>query len=195
MNQPTLIDLTGKRFGHWTVLQQASARGDNSQVTMWLCKCDCGTIREVNGQLLRNGRSRSCGCERENLWRESTNGNQPTEWRLFIFDKGNTIEPTPAMLAHIMRELKAGKTSGEYEKTACANCGEKFIPKMRKDEIFCEKCRRNGWEQSRTQQDPEYAEKRREQKRTSRMRRYYEKKQEAILAKIFPEEEDAKAEN
>jgi predicted nucleic acid-binding Zn-ribbon protein len=71
MNQPTLIDLTGKRFGHWTVLQQASARYENSQVTMWLCRCDCGTVREVNGQRLRDGRSKSCGCNKERYRKET----------------------------------------------------------------------------------------------------------------------------
>lgn len=28
----------------------------------WLCKCDCGTIKQVNGGHLKNNRIRSCGC-------------------------------------------------------------------------------------------------------------------------------------
>lgn len=54
------IDLTGRRFGRWTVLEQAEP--GKGYTTRWLCECDCGTIRTVDGQLLRNGRSRSCGC-------------------------------------------------------------------------------------------------------------------------------------
>ena len=28
----------------------------------WICKCQCGTIRSVDGNTLRNGKSTSCGC-------------------------------------------------------------------------------------------------------------------------------------
>lgn len=50
-----LIDLTGKRFGRWKVLDYA---GDKK----WHCRCDCGTRRIVRGAELRDGGSRSCGC-------------------------------------------------------------------------------------------------------------------------------------
>ena len=48
------LDLTGKRFGQWSVLRYTGYK--------WLCRCDCGTEREVLPQSLRNGRSTSCGC-------------------------------------------------------------------------------------------------------------------------------------
>lgn len=54
-----MIDLTGKKFGHWTVLEKSSNVNDE---VMWLCKCDCGTIKTVRGYYLRNGKSTSCGC-------------------------------------------------------------------------------------------------------------------------------------
>lgn len=50
-----LIDLTGKTFGYYTVLEYL---GDQK----WRCKCKCGNIKIVKGQKLRNGLSRSCGC-------------------------------------------------------------------------------------------------------------------------------------
>lgn len=28
----------------------------------WLCKCECGKVKEVVSQALRDGRSKSCGC-------------------------------------------------------------------------------------------------------------------------------------
>ena len=55
-----VIDLTGKRFGRWTVIKEDGRARYGG--TMWLCKCDCGTIRRVNGRSLRAGLSMSCGC-------------------------------------------------------------------------------------------------------------------------------------
>lgn len=54
-------DMEGKRFGKWYVIEEG---GRNSHGGIrWLCQCDCGTKREVNGSSLRNGKSASCGCE------------------------------------------------------------------------------------------------------------------------------------
>ena len=33
----------------------------------WLCKCECGTVKSVNGQSLRKGKSMSCGCLQKEL--------------------------------------------------------------------------------------------------------------------------------
>ena len=49
------IDLTGQRFGYWTVLEY-------DKESKWICKCDCGTIKSVNTVSLRKGTSTSCGC-------------------------------------------------------------------------------------------------------------------------------------
>lgn len=40
------------------------ARGENTAQggTQWLCRCECGTEKTINGIVLRDGRSRSCGC-------------------------------------------------------------------------------------------------------------------------------------
>lgn len=54
------IDLTGKRFGKWLVLKRVANSKNNSP--KFLCKCDCGTIKEVLSFTLRNGNSTNCGC-------------------------------------------------------------------------------------------------------------------------------------
>jgi hypothetical protein len=61
---PILIDLTGQKFGHWTVLERAA--NDKHRASRWLCECDCSahTKRIVAGASLRKGTSISCGCER-----------------------------------------------------------------------------------------------------------------------------------
>lgn len=53
------LDLTGQRYGMWTVLSSAGTRG---KVAMWHCRCDCGTERDVELGNLRTGASKSCGC-------------------------------------------------------------------------------------------------------------------------------------
>lgn len=57
------VDLTGKRFGRWTVIGRAESRmSAGKPVVFWKCKCDCGTEKDVNGHSLRDGKSVSCGC-------------------------------------------------------------------------------------------------------------------------------------
>ena len=53
-------DLTGQRFGRWTVLYE-DGRMPNGACA-WMCRCDCGVERRVNGGSLRRGASQSCGC-------------------------------------------------------------------------------------------------------------------------------------
>lgn len=51
-------DLAGQTFGRWLVLRLIEAdRG-----LRWLCRCQCGTEREVSGGHLKSGASESCGC-------------------------------------------------------------------------------------------------------------------------------------
>src|SRR5262249_38050423 len=57
---PKLIDLTGRRFGRWTVLARHPERDHGA--TLWLCRCDDGVERVVDGNNLRRGLSKSCGC-------------------------------------------------------------------------------------------------------------------------------------
>jgi hypothetical protein len=54
-----LINLTDKRFGRLLVYGH---RTNKNQKTFWLCKCDCGKEKWVEGQPLRFGLTKSCGC-------------------------------------------------------------------------------------------------------------------------------------
>lgn len=60
---PSVIDLTGQRFGCLTVEKRAgrdvSPRG---RYVTWSCRCDCGQAVIVRGAKLREGTTRSCGC-------------------------------------------------------------------------------------------------------------------------------------
>ena len=54
------VDLTGQKFGYWTVLNISKNR--IADEVMWTCMCECGTIRDVSGHALKRGSSTSCGC-------------------------------------------------------------------------------------------------------------------------------------
>ena len=54
-----LIDLTGQRFGRWTVTGRAPRDG-RYKAALWACRCDCGNEVAVSGDSLRNGTSKQC---------------------------------------------------------------------------------------------------------------------------------------
>lgn len=64
-------DLTGMRFGRLTVLQRCSEEDDyvspntGRRIHRWLCKCDCGELTKVIAEQLTRGRTKSCGCLRQ----------------------------------------------------------------------------------------------------------------------------------
>ena len=69
-----LRDLTGFRFNRWHVIERAP--NDRHRNTRWHCRCNCGTLRIVNGANLTRGLSPSCGCLRKenNTKRLTTHG-------------------------------------------------------------------------------------------------------------------------
>lgn len=60
-------DLTGRKYGHLTVIEydRTDAKGE----TWWLCKCDCGNpnLVSIRRQSLRQGTTSSCGCQRHGV--------------------------------------------------------------------------------------------------------------------------------
>lgn len=57
-------DLSGEIFGNWTVIERAEDRfyHGGGRAQMWKCRCKCGSIRIVAGNMLKSGISQSCGC-------------------------------------------------------------------------------------------------------------------------------------
>ena len=56
-----LIDLTGKRFGRLTV-KGRNPKNTRFKHPRWDCICDCGNVAVIQGEKLRNGETKSCGC-------------------------------------------------------------------------------------------------------------------------------------
>jgi hypothetical protein len=60
-------DPTGRRFGRWTVIgtsepKRYTWRGHDITHRVWVCQCDCGTVRSVLAANLLAEKSTSCGC-------------------------------------------------------------------------------------------------------------------------------------
>lgn len=73
-------DLAGRRFG-MVVAMTDTGKKNRSNSAIWLCKCDCGTIKEISAKRLVH-ETKSCGCQhtksgpRNRRWKggESYNG-------------------------------------------------------------------------------------------------------------------------
>lgn len=66
INGLTMKDLTGMKFGLWTVNSLVAV----SPRQMWDCTCECGTTRVVSGNSLKAGTSQGCGCRRKERMRQ-----------------------------------------------------------------------------------------------------------------------------
>ena len=58
---PKLIDITGQKFNSLLVLERAK---NNGKKVTWKCMCDCGNEVIVQGDILKSGAKKSCGCKR-----------------------------------------------------------------------------------------------------------------------------------
>jgi hypothetical protein len=66
-HHPNLIDVSGERYGRLIVTSFAGGGRDGG--ALWNCICDCGNTTVVLGKRLRLGKTRSCGCYRDELRR------------------------------------------------------------------------------------------------------------------------------
>lgn len=57
----TFVDITGNKYNKLTVIGLHS-RGNGK--VKWDCRCDCGNTVVVDGANLKNGHTKSCGCEK-----------------------------------------------------------------------------------------------------------------------------------
>lgn len=62
MGQGKFIDMTGQKFGRMTALEFFA--GGGGKKPKWLCRCECGIEKKVTGYQLRSGKTKSCGCLR-----------------------------------------------------------------------------------------------------------------------------------
>ncbi len=58
------INLEGQRFGKLLVIKLSHI---NKKGSFWKCLCDCGNENIIKSGNLRNGHTKSCGCQKESL--------------------------------------------------------------------------------------------------------------------------------
>lgn len=61
-------DLIGEKFGLLTVIKHA---GKPSKRHRWICRCDCGTEKNIQGNHLTYGKIKSCGCLKKRSGKDS----------------------------------------------------------------------------------------------------------------------------
>lgn len=99
------IDLKGQTFGRWTVLERCEDR------TRWLVRCSCGNEHEVSGMVLRQGKSKSCGCYRIDRGREhgarvnfrhgeGSNGRESVEYQAWCNMRSRCSDPNSSSFKH-----------------------------------------------------------------------------------------------
>ena len=78
-------DLTGKKFGRLSIIEKAFKK-DYTQY--YKCKCDCGTIKIINGSSIKKGDIVSCGCLRKERFLKFITTHGKTNTRLHTIWNG-----------------------------------------------------------------------------------------------------------
>jgi hypothetical protein len=111
MTQPK-TSLPGRRIGAWTVIGESPRYRGSS--LYWLCRCECGTTKEVAGGSLRNGISRSCGCLRSDFISQTQRSHRVRKrtradvWRSLDWRGLPNPEVRPSIWARVMPEPNSG---------------------------------------------------------------------------------------
>ena len=82
---PALKDLIGKRFNRLVVIER---RRTVCGTAAWLCQCDCGKQTVVAGTDITKGHTKSCGCLRNEVFKESRTKHGQKGTRLYMVWKG-----------------------------------------------------------------------------------------------------------
>ena len=80
---PRTLDLTGQQFGNLTVLNTGVSRPYCGKTARYVgVLCTCGTQKEVLVELLRKGKTTSCGCRRAQVCGDRARSHGKSDTRL-----------------------------------------------------------------------------------------------------------------
>jgi hypothetical protein len=96
-------EMTGKKFGKWTVIKKDTNR--TTPAVKWICECECGKLKSILGTTLRMGKSLSC----KECWYRKYSLNKSSNYLGKINDEWEIIEvPLRARENGIVRCIKCG---------------------------------------------------------------------------------------
>ena len=125
LNYAWLKDLTGQKFGRWTVLGIAYKKRKHKSVEIiWKCQCDCGKIGNVAGSNLKSGCSKSCGC----LERELTIARNHFEKPIYPSIENGRSDLVKYLVNK--EDTKYSLKSGKKIKVVCPKCGMEYTIKV-----------------------------------------------------------------
>ena len=83
-NKTRAVNISGNRYGRLVALELSSRRfsSDGKSVKhYWRCVCDCGSIKHIAKTSLTTGKTRSCGCLRDEISRSQPRSDKSSSWR------------------------------------------------------------------------------------------------------------------
>ena len=115
-------ELKGKKFGSLTVIGDAGrVKWEGGSRRLWLCKCDCGQEHTVRANDLKEGKTKSCGCE------QGLTGEKNPKW---IGGKSAISFDTYAEKIQFAEEVRRSPNNNVILETRCTYCGRWFKPSL-----------------------------------------------------------------
>jgi hypothetical protein len=77
MKKLNIDEYIGKNYGRWAILSEAQGRMYSKGLVRYVnCQCSCGTLKKVDLNSLKRGKSTSCGCYNKEVLveRQTTHG-------------------------------------------------------------------------------------------------------------------------
>lgn len=121
ISNASTIPMIGRRFNRWTVIGNGISK--NTIYRIYRCRCDCGTVRDVIGRSLRQGRSKSCGCIQALAPGRSAFNSEYTQCRKGALRRGLRFDLTMKQFEELVTQ-------------PCAYCGDPPQDKLRMKQII-----------------------------------------------------------
>ena len=113
-------DLTGKKFGRWLVL--CLEQNFNRKSNRWLCQCECGIEKYINGSSLINGKTTQCNKCYHNSRFDDLTGRFIGRWTVLKRENGEWLCRCQCGLEKSVQSSQLINGGGE----GCFNCWKRL---------------------------------------------------------------------